>query len=338
MNKVLKRNGKKTTIIGPLMAAILLGIILALASNKFLTHTNLMNILRQSAVNIIVGAGMLFVLLGAGIDLSQGSIVGFSMGMVTVLYNNNMNNAFLMIVLPIAVGVLCGLINGLLFTKLKLPHPFVSTLGMMEVLRGLTFIVTGAHQVSGFPSAVTWLGSANVLSIPVCFVIVVVLAVIISIFLNKTAIGREIYSVGGNKEAARLAGINIDKTLTITYVMSGALCGLAAVILVGRVGSTYPLAGVGYEMDAVAACVIGGASFSGGKGTMAGTLIGAIIIAQVKNGLNLLGASADVQQVVVGVVVVLAVMVDVLRTRNAEKSRRMQQARSETESVAKQSA
>ncbi len=335
MSKRMKKSGKKSAILGPLMAAILLAVVLAIASDRFITFTNLMNILRQSSINIIVGAGMLFCLLGAGIDLSQGSIVGFSMGMITILYLKGVNNAFLMIVLPILVGALCGLINGLLFTKLKLPHPFVSTLGMMEALRGLTLLTTNAKQVSGFPPAVTWLGSASICNIPICFIVVVILSLAIALLLNKTAIGREIYSVGGNKEAARLAGINIEKTLTITYVMSGLLCGIAAVILVGRVGATYPLAGEGYEMDAVAACVIGGASFNGGKGTMAGTFIGAIIMAEIKNGLNLLGAASDVQQIVVGIVVILAVMVDVVRTQNVEKGRRMQQARLESESLAK---
>ena len=329
MSKWMKKSKKKSTVIGPLLAAVLLAVVLSLASDKFLTMTNLMNILRQSSINIIVGAGMLFCLLGAGIDLSQGSIVGFSMGMITLLHMKGMDNPFLMIALPIAVGMCCGLVNGLLFTKLKLPHPFVSTLGMMEALRGLTLFLTDAKQVSGFPGAVTWLGSANVLNIPGCFIALAVISVVISRILNKTASGREIYSVGGNQEAARLAGINIDWTLTLTYVMSGLLCGIAAVILVGRVGATYPLAGEGYEMDAVAACVIGGASFNGGKGTMAGTFVGAIIMAEIKNGLNLLGAASDIQQIVVGIVVILAVMVDVIRTQQAEKNRRMQQAKVE---------
>ncbi len=329
MSKWMKKSKKKSTVIGPLLAAVLLAVVLSLASDKFLTMTNLMNILRQSSINIIVGAGMLFCLLGAGIDLSQGSIVGFAMGMITLLHMKGLDNPFLMIALPIAVGMCCGLVNGLLFTKLKLPHPFVSTLGMMEALRGLTLFLTDAKQVSGFPSAVIWLGSANILNIPVCFIAVVIISVVISHILSKTASGREIYSVGGNQEAARLAGINIDWTLTLTYVMSGLLCGIAAVILVGRVGATYPLAGEGYEMDAVAACVIGGASFNGGKGTMAGTFVGAIIMAEIKNGLNLLGAASDIQQIVVGIVVILAVMVDVIRTQQAEKNRRMQQAKAE---------
>ena len=333
MSNVGKKDNKKakssSSIMGPLLAAILLGVVLAFASNKFLTLTNLMNILRQSSINIIVGAGMLFCLLGAGIDLSQGSIVGISMGMITVLHLNGIDNSFLMIVLPVVVGAVCGLVNGLLYTKLKLPHPFVSTLGMMEALRGLTLLITNSKQVSGFPEAVTWLGDANIGFFPVCFVAVIIISILITFMLNKTAIGREIYSVGGNREAARLAGINIDKTLTVTYIMSGLLCGFAAVILVGRVGATYPLAGEGYEMDAVAACVIGGASFNGGKGTMIGTFVGAIIMAEIKNGLNLVGAASDVQQIVVGIVVILAVMVDVFRTQAADKNRRLAQAKSE---------
>lgn len=269
MIKLLSKteNKKHSTVLGPLMAAVLLSIVLAFASDKFMTTANILNILRQTSINAIVATGMLFVLLTGGIDLSQGSIVGFSMGIVTVMYVQGINNPFLMIVLPIVVGTVCGLINGLLFTKLKLPHPFVSTLGMMEVLRGLTLIVTGSKQVSGFPDAVLWLGADNLFSIPVCFLLVILLTALVSIFLNKSALGREVYAVGGNKEAARLAGINIDNTLIFTYVLSGLLCGIAAIVLVGRVGATYPLAGEGYEMDAVAACVIGGASFSGGKGT-----------------------------------------------------------------------
>ena len=329
MSKAKQGNKRRSTVLGPLMAAILLSIVLAFASDKFLTSANLLNILRQTSINAIVAMGMLFVLLTGGIDLSQGSIVGFSMGILTVLYLQGVHNPVLMIVLPILVGAGCGLLNGVLFTKLQLPHPFVSTLGMMEALRGLTLIITGSHQVSGFPDAVLWLGADNLFNIPVCFLLVIVLTAVVALFLNRSALGREIYSVGGNKEAARLAGINIDKTLIITYGLSGLLCGIASIVLVGRVGATYPLAGVGYEMDAVAACVIGGASFSGGKGTVGGTLVGAIIMAIVKNGLNLLGASADIQQVVIGVVVILAVLVDVMRTKNAEKSRRMLQAKSE---------
>lgn len=324
-----KKQKKHSTLWGPILAVILLSIVLSVVTNKFLTMNNILNIMRQTSVNALVAFGMLFVLLTGGIDLSQGSIVGFSMGIITFLYLSGIENSFLMIVLPIVVGTLCGLINGLVFTKLHLPHPFVSTLGMMQVLRGITLIITQSKPVSGFAKPVLWVGSASVFRIPVCFLLVIVVVVIVSVFLNKTPMGRQIYSVGGNLEAARLAGIKVDFTLTTTYALSGLMCGLAAIVLVGRVGSTYPLAGEGYEMDAVAACVIGGASFSGGKGTVGGTLVGALIIAVVNNGLNLLGASQDVQKVVLGIVIILAILVDVTRTQQSEKKRRLAQASSE---------
>ncbi|UWP58888.1 ABC transporter permease [Ruminococcus gauvreauii] len=324
-----KKQKKHSTLWGPILAVILLSVVLSIVTSKFLTMNNILNIMRQTSVNSLVAFGMLFVLLTGGIDLSQGSIVGFSMGIITFLYLHGIENSFLMIVLPIAVGTLCGLINGLVFTKLHLPHPFVSTLGMMQVLRGVTLIITQSKPVSGFAKPVLWVGSASIFRIPVCFLLVIAVVAVVSIFLNKTPMGRQIYSVGGNLEAARLAGIKVDFTLTTTYALSGLMCGLAAIVLVGRVGSTYPLAGEGYEMDAVAACVIGGASFSGGKGTVGGTLVGALIIAVVNNGLNLLGASQDVQKVVLGIVIILAVLVDVTRTQSSEKKRRLAQASSE---------
>lgn len=332
MNKLMKKQNtqkKHSTLWGPILAVVLLALVLTIVTGKFMTVNNPLNIMRQTSVNALVAFGMLFVLLTGGIDLSQGSIVGFAMGIVTWLYLNGINNSFLMIILPIIVGVICGFINGVVFTKLHLPHPFVSTLGMMQVLRGLTLIITESKPVSGFNQPVLWLGSASIMRIPVCFLLVILVVAVTSVFLNKTSMGRQIYSVGGNIEASRLAGIKVDTTLITTYALSGFMCGLAALVLIGRVGSTYPLAGEGYEMDAVAACVIGGASFSGGKGTVGGTLVGALIIAVVNNGLNLLGASQDAQKVVLGIVIILAVLVDVTRTRRSEKRRRLAQASSE---------
>ncbi|MGI6012608.1 MAG: ABC transporter permease [Ruminococcus sp.] len=332
MNKMAlkeKTQKKHSALWGPILAVVLLSVVLSIITGKFLTMNNLLNIMRQTSVNALVAFGMLFVLLTGGIDLSQGSIVGFSMGVVTWMYLNGINNSFLMIVLPIVVGTICGLLNGVIFTKLHLPHPFVSTLGMMQVLRGLTLIITQSKPVSGFEDAVLWLGSASIARIPICFLLVIVVVAVTSVFLNKTTMGRQIYSVGGNIEASRLAGVKVDMTLITTYALSGLMCGLAALVLIGRVGSTYPLAGEGYEMDAVAACVIGGASFSGGKGTVGGTLVGALIIAVVNNGLNLLGASQDAQKVVLGIVIILAVLVDVTRTKRSEKRRRLAQANSE---------
>jgi ribose transport system permease protein len=324
-----QKKNRRLALLGPVLAAVLLSLILSIITNKFLTPHNLLNIMRQTSVNALVGFGMLFVLLTGGIDLSQGSMVGFSMGIITVLYLNGINNAALMLGAAVVVGLTCGLVNGVVFTKLHLPHPFVSTMGMMQVLRGLTLIITKARQVSGFKPGVLYIGSASIAGIPVCFILVIAAVAVISVFLNKTGMGRQIYSVGGNQEASRLAGINTDLTIITTYALSGLMCGLSAIVLIGRVGATYPLAGEGYEMNAVAACVIGGASFLGGKGTVGGTLVGALIIAIVNNGLNLLGASADVQKVVLGIVIILAVLVDVTRTKYSETKRRLAQAEGE---------
>ena len=219
------------------------------------------------------------------------------------------------------MGLACGLINGLVFTRLKLPHPFVSTMGSRMVFRGLALLITAAAPIGGFPNGVTFAGSANIGSFPVCFLIVVVIFVIVGIFLAYTRTGRNIYSVGGNKEAARLSGIHVPNMLTLVYVLSGLMCSIGGVIMVGRVGTATPLAGETFDMDAIAACVIGGASFNGGKGTVVGALIGAILIAIIRNGLNLLGAQTDVQYIVIGLVIIVAVFIDVVRGNAAEKAR-----------------
>ncbi|MCY6371387.1 ABC transporter permease [Clostridium ganghwense] len=305
---------------GPLLGLILLCIVLTIASPKFLTLKNLMNVARQSAINSLIASGMLLAILTAGIDLSVGSMLALSTCVMGVALKAGLN-PFLAMLLCVGCGAFLGLINGLLLTKLHLPHPFISTLGMKNVARGLALMVTAASPISGFPKSIQFLGSEFLGPVPVSFLLVIIVFVGYHIFLNRTAQGRHIYAVGSNSEAARLSGVNVSKTLIVVYTLCGTMAGLAGLILVGRVNAAFPLAGLDFDLDAIAACIIGGASFMGGSGTIWGTLIGAMIISVLRNGLNLLGVSADLQTVAIGLVIIGAVYVDVLRRRAESKAK-----------------
>jgi ribose transport system permease protein len=226
-------------------------------------------------------------------------------------------NSFLSMLLCLGVGSLMGLINGLLLTKLKLPHPFISTMGTQKIARGLSLAVTAAAPISGFAVPVQFLGSRTIGPVPASVLLVIVLYVIMFLFLTHTATGRYIYAVGGNVEASRLSGINVDRVLCIVYTISGFMAALAGIVLVGRVNAAYPLAGQDYETDAIAAVIIGGSSFSGGVGKIYNTVIGVLIIAVLRNGLNLLNVDSAWQTVAIGVVIILAVYLDVIRQKKA---------------------
>ncbi|WP_027417621.1 ABC transporter permease [Aneurinibacillus terranovensis] len=304
---------------GALIGLVGLVIILSILNSRFLTINNMMNIASQSSINALLGVGMLLPILTAGIDLSVGSILAISIMTMGIVVVNWGMNSFLGILVCLAVGTLCGWLNGIMLTKLRLPHPFISTLGTMNVARGIALIVTGAAPIAGFPFAVQYVGNQFVGPVPVSFLLVIVTYVVFHLFLTRTATGRYIYAIGGNKEAAHLSGINVNKILVIVYSLSGLMSGLAGLVMVGRVNSAFPLAGLGYELDAIAAVIIGGASFFGGVGTVWGTLIGAMIIAVLRNGLNLLNVSADLQMAIIGLVIIAAVYVDVLRQRSSKK-------------------
>ncbi len=308
---------------GSLLGLIILCIALAFASEDFFTLTNIMNIARQSAINSLISVGMLLAILTAGIDLSVGSILALSTCLMGVAIIKWQMNPFLAMGLCIATGAGLGFLNGIMLTKLRLPHPFISTLGTKNIARGLALILTAASPLSGFPKSVQYLGAAFIGPIPVSFILVILVFIGFWIFLNRSAQGRYIYAVGGNPEAAKLSGINVDKTLILVYVLCGTMAAVGGIVLTGRVNATFPLAGLDYDLDAIAACIIGGASFMGGSGSVWGTLIGAMIMAVLRNGLNLLGVSADLQVVAIGAVIIGAVYVDVLR-RQAEKKAKTQ--------------
>ena len=327
MNMRKSKSKSMPSFFGPLIAVFVLSLVLSVVSESFLSFPNWMNIFRQTAINALVSCGMLMVLLTGGVDLSVGSMVALtSCAMGVLMTRFGILNPLILMGSALVVGFLCGGFNALLFTKLRLPHPFVSTMGSKMIFRGLALFVTGAAPIAGFPDSVTFLGYRNVGKFPLCFIAVIIVFSLMHVFLNFTALGRKIYSVGGNKEAARLSGINVPGTLNFVYIMSGIMCALAGIVMIGRVGTAAPLAGETFDTDAIAACVIGGASFSGGKGTIAGTLIGALLIAIIRNGLNLLGAQTDVQFMVIGAVIIIAVLIDVIRTSSELKSKRLSKA------------
>ena len=302
----------------PLLGLLVLSTVLTFLSPHFLTFDNLINIFRQSSVNALLALGQLLVIITAGIDLSIGSILGLSCVLVAILLKAGVPWP-LCIAAGIAIGTVLGMINGLLLTKLRLPHPFIPTLGMMNVARGLAFVISGGFPISELPSQFRFWGAGTIAYIPVPVIIVVAVYAIFHIFLTRTTVGRDVYAIGGNKQAAVFSGIPVDRRLTMVYALSGALAAVGSIVLAGRLNSGFPLAGDGAELDAIAAVIIGGASFFGGVGTVWGTLIGALIMGVLRNGLTLLDVSPNWQKVVIGVVIVAAVWIDVLRQRTRKR-------------------
>ncbi len=301
---------------GPLAGLLVMCVVLSVLSGHFLTIDNLLNVFRQSAVNALLALGQLVVIVTAGIDLSVGSILGFCCVLLALLVRAGAP-AWLAIPAALAAGTCLGACNGLLLTKLRLPHPFIPTLGMMNVARGLALVISGGFPISELPGGVRVFGAGTALGIPVPVLVVVAFCALFHLFLTRTTPGRDIYAIGGKPQAARLSGVPADFRLNTVYALSGFMSATAAIVLAGRMNSGFPLAGAGAELDAIAAVIIGGASFFGGVGTVLGALVGALIIGVLRNGLNLLDVSAYWQTVVIGAVIVAAVWLDVLRQRAA---------------------
>ena len=318
-----KKFGGLGQYIGTLGALIILCIILSIVSDKFLSYSNIMSILKQTTFTALCAAGMLLCLITAGIDLSVGANATFCACMVGMMVKAGMTNPVLLIVVALVAGTVIGLINGTLLTRLHLPHPFVSTLGMKNFLWGAALLVTGSQMISGFPDGVMALGSATIGGFPISFIVLIIIYIIMHIMLTRTALGRSIYCAGGNMEATRLSGINSANVLTFCYALSGFLAALAGIVSIGRSGICNGANAIQpYDTDAIASCVIGGASFMGGKGTMLGTMIGALIIATLRNGFTLLSIDSAVQNMVLGLVIIAAVLLDVTRESMAAKALR----------------
>jgi ribose transport system permease protein len=280
----------------------------------FLTVSNLLNVAEQTSINAIVAVGMTFVILSAGIDLSVGSIVAFA-GVVLGMSLHAGHPVVLSILIAISVGAGCGLLNGVLIDRGGLP-PFIVTLGMMSMARGAALVITEGRPVSGFGPGFRSLATEDIAFVPAPVIIMAVVYLIAHVVLTRTTFGRYVYAIGGNEEAARLSGVRIHLHKTAIYGASGLTSAVAAVILTARLNSAQPIAGMMYELDAIAATVIGGTSLMGGEGTLIGTLIGALIMGVLRNGLNLLGVSSFLQQIIIGGVIVGAVLVDTLLKRH----------------------
>ncbi len=294
-------------------ALIIVFIYLSFASPVFLSFNNLFNIVAQTTVTAIIAIGMTFVIVTAGIDLSVGSTAALA-GVVGVSLMLRGLSWPLAVVVGVLIGGLVGIVNGLLVTKARL-SPFITTLGMMSVARGLVYISTNAVAVYGAPDDFALLGQGIIGSIPIPLIILVVVAVIAHFILSRTRLGRYTYAIGSNIEAARLSGIPIGRYLTAIYVLQGLLAGFAGMIASSRVTSGQPSFGIGLELDVIAAVVVGGASLFGGQGTIIGTLIGAFLIALIRNGAVLLNVNIFYQNVIIGVVIWLAVFWDQFRRR-----------------------
>ena len=327
MTKTKKKSGSGFQL-GTILALVIMCVFLAISNSNFYSPSNIMGIFKQTAFNAFLAVGMLLCLITAGIDLSVGANAVFCACLMGALKEAGISSGIVLILIAIVAGGVVGFINGTLLTRLHLPHPFVSTLGMKNVLWGMALLVTSSKMINNFPKSVEFLGNQTIGSFgggfPIGFVVVIVLYVIMHVFLSKTALGRSIYCAGGNMEATRLSGINTANVLTFCYTMSGIMAALAGIYSVGRSGicnganATQP-----YDTDAIAACIIGGASFTGGKGTMFGTMLGCLIIAVLRNGFTMLSIDSAVQNIVLGLVIILAVLMDVIRAQMEAKRRRL---------------
>ena len=301
----------------PFITLIVLFVVLSIASPVFLSQGNLSTVVRQTAVINIIALGMTLIIITSGIDLSVGAILAMS-GYLGATLMESGTPIPLAVLGGIAVGTLCGTINGLLITRLKI-NPFIVTLGMLGVLRGTTLTISKGLPASRLPDSFKYLGEGTFLGAPVVLWVLLVLAVIMHFVLEHTRLGRYAFSIGSNPDAAFYAGIPVSFHLTCVYAIAGALTGIAAMIETSRLMTGQPTAGNGYELQAIAAVVIGGGSLRGGEGAVVGTLIGAFIMGLLSNGSDLLGINPYLQQTLIGAAIIIAVTIDELRKRNVSR-------------------
>jgi len=290
---------------------ILIGLIglitgFSVLSERFFTISNMLIVMRQTSIVAFLAVGMSFVILGAGIDLSVGSVLAFSGAVGAGVIQNG--GVFLGVLAGLALGTALGFFNGIVITKLKIPA-FIATLAMMAIARGGTLVYTDGRPITGLPSSFAFLGRGYIGNVPFPIVLMLIIFILAYIVLKLTRFGRYIYATGGNINAARASGIKVDNVIISTFAISGFLSGLTGMVLASRLNSAQPTAGMGYELDAIAAVVLGGTSLFGGEGELWGTLVGAFIMGILNNGLNMLNVSSFYQQVVKGIVILIAVTV-----------------------------
>lgn len=307
MKNTMKYMSELTTVI----ALIILMAVITIINSNFLTANNLLNLLLQVTSNALIAFGMTFVILTGGIDLSVGSILALSSALTAGLLGAGMP-VTLAILISLILGCILGMMNGLLISYGKLA-PFIVTLATMTIFRGATLVYTNGNPITKGLSDTflfQFLGQGYIVGIPFPVIIMFIVFIVLYVLLHKTAFGKSVYAIGGNEKAAYISGVKLNKVKIIIYSISGIMASISGLIITSRLSSAQPTAGASYEMDAIAAVVLGGTSLSGGKGRILGTLIGALIIGVLNNGLNIIGVSAFWQQVVKGVVILIAVLID----------------------------
>ena len=307
MKNTMKYMSELTTVI----ALIILMAVITIINSNFLTANNLLNLLLQVTSNALIAFGMTFVILTGGIDLSVGSILALSSALTAGLLGSGMP-VTLAILISLILGCILGMMNGLLISYGKLA-PFIVTLATMTIFRGATLVYTNGNPITKGLSDTflfQFLGQGYIVGIPFPVIIMFIVFIVLYVLLHKTAFGKSVYAIGGNEKAAYISGVKLNKVKIIIYSISGIMASISGLIITSRLSSAQPTAGASYEMDAIAAVVLGGTSLSGGKGRILGTLIGALIIGVLNNGLNIIGVSAFWQQVVKGVLILIAVLID----------------------------
>ena len=296
---------------GIIFVLVLLVAVFATLSHRFLLPDNIFNILRQVSIVGIISVGMTFVMMTGGIDLSCGSVVGASCVGAALLMTKASMNPVLACLVMVCFGTLLGLANAFFISQLKVP-PFIATLGMMTSVRGIAYIITGGLPVFGFNRSFTVLGQGYFGVVPIPVIVMIIVFAFGIIFLSKTRLGRHIYGVGGNEEASRLSGVHVKKIKYLVYGLAGFMSALAGVVLLARVNSGQPNAGMGYEMDVITGVVLGGVSMSGGQGRLVMVIVGVMIMGILTNGMTMLTINEYVQQFVKGMVLIGAVALDSL--------------------------
>ncbi|HOP25091.1 MAG: ribose ABC transporter permease [Defluviitoga tunisiensis] len=303
MSKILTFMRKNPALVG----FIVLFILLSIFAESFFNISNIVNVLRQVSITAILGFGMTLVIISGGIDLSVGSIFAFSAVVMASIVKEG--KVFLGIILGLLIGAIMGLFNGIVISKGKI-QPFIVTLATMAIGRSLTLAYTQGIPISLFPNSFRFIGRGDILGIPVPVIIMFGVFFLVLYILKKTKLGLYIYSIGGNEEATRLSGINVDRYKIIVYTISGIFAAVSAMILTARLNSAQPTFGQGYELDAIATVVLGGASLSGGSGGVLGTLFGALLLGTINNGMNLMNISPFYQDLVKGAIILLAVLLE----------------------------
>lgn len=296
-----------------ILVLVILFIVFSITSPVFFTESNIKTLLRQSSIYGIIAIGMSFVIMSSGIDLSVGAIVGLSGVIVAMCIVSGMPVA-LAVLISVIAGTSIGLLNGILVHDGRVPA-FIATMGTMTVVRAVIMLITGARMISGLPKSFTGIAQLTILGIPFLFVAWLVVIAVASFIIKKTIFGRNIFAFGSNKEAARLSGINVRWTTYGVYIFSAFVCSITGILLTTRLGNGVPTAGSGYELDAIAAAVVGGASLDGGEGSIIGTVLGALIMATLRQGGTLLGINAFILEILIGSLIVIAVLLDKVRKK-----------------------